>query len=191
MINRYQFMSVSFHLLMLILGILLFQPFITPKQLAESRTMIHAYLQFNNQQKANSAKSIKHQAIILKPKAIRKYIPERRIEKEVVVENHATAIQQKGEEIDDLLRLLHRTIQSAQQYPKSAQAMHKEGRVTVQFKLMKNGEVRDLALQRSSGISSLDKAALDAVNRAQPFHSIDHYLSGPRIFSIDIVFALS
>ncbi len=51
-------------------------------------------------------------------------------------------------------------------YPLGAQMRGEEGVVRVQFKVVKDGSVRDVRVVKSSGYSALDNAAVDAVRRA-------------------------
>jgi TonB family protein len=97
----------------------------------------------------------------------------------------------KGEPMPELIALLHTAIQKAQRYPASAQEMEREGRATLSFTLHKNGTVSELTVLRSSGTSSLDNAALAAVNDAAPFQQVERYLSTPQVYQIDVVFRLS
>jgi TonB family protein len=91
---------------------------------------------------------------------------------------------------DQLLALLHTAIENAQFYPDSAQQMEREGSASVEFILHINGSITDLNLLHSSGTSSLDEAALEAVKKAAPFQHVEKYLRVPEKFNIDIVFKL-
>lgn len=53
----------------------------------------------------------------------------------------------------------------APRYPESARREGKEGRVLVRAQVDTQGRVRGVSLARSSGVSALDQAALDAVRR--------------------------
>jgi len=55
------------------------------------------------------------------------------------------------------------------EYPKMAKMRHQEGVVTVQVTIDAGGAVSAAAVEKSSGIESLDNAALAAVNAAAPF----------------------
>lgn len=96
----------------------------------------------------------------------------------------------QGEQIKGLVALLHSAIQSQQQYPSSALQMNRQGKVTVSFKLYPDGSISDLQLVKSSGVKSLDEAALTAVRSAVPFSGVNVYLKAPLDFNIDVVFAL-
>lgn len=60
-------------------------------------------------------------------------------------------------------------IDRCKQYPFAARRRHMAGRVTVCFAIHPDGSVRGLEVVESSGFSVLDRAALEAVNRAAPF----------------------
>lgn len=98
---------------------------------------------------------------------------------------------QTGEQTKSLLALLHAAIQQKQQYPSSAIEMERQGKSTVKFVLYPNGKITNLQLVQSSGVESLDSAALTAVQDAAPFHEIDVYLKSAQEFSIDVVFELA
>lgn len=105
----------------------------------------------------------------------------------------AARAQLKGEKQQPpsaLIALLHEAIQRAQEYPASAAAAEQEGRATVEFTLNKSGELQQLKLLHSSGIESLDQAALAAVNHAAPFYNAQKYLQESGQYQIDVVFAL-
>jgi TonB family protein len=56
--------------------------------------------------------------------------------------------------------------------------------------LRKNGYIDALAVLRSSGHDSLDRAALSAINNIQPFAPADRLLTTTADLQIDIVFQL-
>lgn len=96
----------------------------------------------------------------------------------------------KADQADALLTLLHNAILSHQQYPDSALALGREGRVTVAFVLQPDGQIQALHLVTSSGTASLDEAALMAVQQATPFEGIGAYVPVAKAFQLDVVFHL-
>lgn len=98
---------------------------------------------------------------------------------------------QQGRPTSELVALLHAAIQKQQRYPASALQMEREGRVSLKFTLYANGSVSHLTVMRSSGTTSLDEAALNAVRDAVPFQRIDQYLSEPQEYRIDVIFELT
>lgn len=102
----------------------------------------------------------------------------------------ASKAQQPGIETDALLQLLHEAIQAAQRYPEMAMQLERQGRVTLQFDLTRDGRVSNLHIVKSSGTESLDKAALDAVRNAAPFKNIEQHLKETRAFDIDVIFEI-
>jgi TonB family protein len=97
----------------------------------------------------------------------------------------------KGQPMPALLAALHAAIQRQQQYPASAEEMGREGRVTLSFKLFTDGSIDHLQVLHTSGTSSLDYAALTAVNAATPFQHVAQYLTTAEDYQIDVVFKLS
>lgn len=100
---------------------------------------------------------------------------------------HATIA---GKQMSALTEILHTAIQNAQQYPASAQEMGRQGRSTVSFLLHPDGSVTDLKLLHSSGTTSIDNAALAAVNNAAPFPQVNKYLQTAKPYQLDVVFLL-
>lgn len=99
--------------------------------------------------------------------------------------------QVAGKPMPELIALLHNAIQQQQRYPASAQEMEREGRVRLMFTLSPNGSVQNLHIAKSSGTSSLDNAAIAAVNHATPFQKVDKFIHSPQNYQIDVVFQLS
>lgn len=58
---------------------------------------------------------------------------------------------------------LSRLIDAHKKYPKRAQRRNQQGKATVRFVLMRNGEVKQVELLDSSGYPVLDKAAMRAI----------------------------
>ena len=60
-------------------------------------------------------------------------------------------------------------VSSKVEYPKMAKMRHQEGVVTVQVTIDASGAATAATVEKSSGIQSLDDAAVAAVNAAAPF----------------------
>ena len=91
---------------------------------------------------------------------------------------------------DQLIELLHSRISDKKQYPYFAKRQRREGVATVSFVLHPNGDVEDARLVNSSHSEMLDKAALTAVEKIQPFEAAQDYLETAETFNIDVVFEL-
>ena len=87
-----------------------------------------------------------------------------------------------------LLRLLHEAIAEKGSYPESAMMLNQSGSVTLQFVLYPTGEIRDVVIIKSSGVESLDQAALSAIQTLSFFPKAALYLQSKETFLIDIVF---
>lgn len=98
------------------------------------------------------------------------------------------AQQSEGKPIEKLIALLHERIDQHKHYPMSAQEMGRGGRVTVVFRLNTTGQIENARVQKTSGTSSLDDAALVAVKEASPFLEASSYIKNAQEFSIDVVF---
>lgn len=92
--------------------------------------------------------------------------------------------------MSELQRLLLTEINRHKHYPFSALRMKQQGTARVGFRLRKNGHIDTLAVLRSSGHQSLDRAALSAIDDIQPFAPADRLLDKPTHLQIDIVFQL-
>ncbi|MFH1875391.1 MAG: TonB family protein [Candidatus Omnitrophota bacterium] len=72
-------------------------------------------------------------------------------------------------------------IQQERQYPRWALRVGQQGDARITFSVLSSGQMKNLKLLKSSGFEELDKEALDAVKRANPF------LSFPEAFKDDII----
>lgn len=97
------------------------------------------------------------------------------------------AVQNKQEE-NIILNLLHTAIAEKQMYPEIAAALNQTGTVTIQFLLFPDGHLSNISVAKSSGIPSLDTAALAAVQAISPAKAAGSHLQQSQFFSIDIVF---
>jgi TonB family protein len=89
-----------------------------------------------------------------------------------------------------LLELLHNTISNNKEYPYLARRQRREGIATVGFELHPDGSIKNTHLVASSNTGVLDRAALSAVKRIEPFAPARDYLEQAKEFSIDVVFKL-
>ncbi len=69
--------------------------------------------------------------------------------------------------------------------------MEREGRITLKFVLHPDGTIEQLRMLKSSGTSSLDAAALKAINDAAPFQKVTEYIHQAQEYQIDVVFELT
>jgi TonB family protein len=90
---------------------------------------------------------------------------------------------------DKLLALLHEKIAAAQQYPENAITLNQTGTVTIGLVLHPDGAVSQVSMIKSSGIESLDSAALTAVQSIKILEA-GLYLKSEKYFSVDVVFSL-
>lgn len=91
--------------------------------------------------------------------------------------------QEKAEE-EIILRYtdaLKQRIQQVRQYPRWARRQEWEGNALLRFDVQSTGRLEDIQLIHSSGFEILDKEAMAAVRRAQPFPAFPDYLSQKKI----------
>ncbi len=62
-----------------------------------------------------------------------------------------------------------RSIEGAKRYPEVSRKAGREGKLKIQFTILKNGEVTDIKLLTKSPYENLNQEAMAAVNRAAPF----------------------
>jgi len=91
---------------------------------------------------------------------------------------------------NQLIELLHARISDNKQYPYFAKRQRREGVATVSFVLHPNGDIENARLVNSSRTELLDRAALSAVEKIEPFEAAQDYLETAETFNIDVVFEL-
>lgn len=109
----------------------------------------------------------------------------------------ADALQSHEEKIEftsaqDYFDMLNLRIQSARHYPEAARSRHIEGRVKVEFILLKDGSLSQVKVIKPARDESLNRAAQEAVQRATPFPMPPPYIFTPPItLQITILFELA
>jgi TonB family protein len=93
-----------------------------------------------------------------------------------------------GTDYSQLLIILHNAIVQNQYYPESALALSQTGIVRLSFQLFPDGHIDNLQIVKSSGVESLDQAALVAVTNTFPFKNPAIYLQTAKQFFINIEF---
>lgn len=96
--------------------------------------------------------------------------------------DHASGWSPAGPQWENLRAAIQRRVV----YPDVARRMGWQGKVIVIFVLQKDGQVRDVRVHASSGFTSLDGSALQAVERAAPLSSAGESVQ----IVMPIVFAL-
>lgn len=82
--------------------------------------------------------------------------------------------------------MVSRRIEQHKEYPQMARLRNWEGRVTLQFVITLEGDVREAKVIKGSGFRALDSAAVEALRRAAPFPK------PPRnLFSSDVPFMVT
>ena len=81
--------------------------------------------------------------------------------------------------LDKYLNSLQLLIASAKQYPESARKFGMEGKATVQFIVMSNGEVKDIQFISKTNYPILNEEAINAVKRAAPFSGFPDDIGKP------------
>lgn len=74
----------------------------------------------------------------------------------------------QGDSENDYISSLRREIERHKRYPTQAKRMQQEGEVVVRFLLTTEGMISSITIENTSGISSLDNAAIAAVRRVKP-----------------------
>ena len=81
---------------------------------------------------------------------------------------------------DDYLQRLKRWLNKYKHYPKDAIDKKQEGRLVVSFVILRDGTVLDPRIERSSGILSLDAAAIEMLHAASPVPPLPETYRGER-----------
>ena len=90
-----------------------------------------------------------------------------------------------------LAESLWRRVAELKRYPSSARLNGQEGKVILKAVIRSDGQLADVFVQKSSGYSALDAAAIEAVKLACPLH-MKHALGKPMIVvSLPIVYSLA
>ena len=89
-----------------------------------------------------------------------------------------------------MIELLHARISETKEYPYIARRQRREGIATVGFVLNPDGSIENTRLVASSNAGALNRAALTAVHRIEPFKPAQTYLDQPEAFQVDVVFDL-
>lgn len=91
----------------------------------------------------------------------------------------------QGESDNHYISSLRREIERHKRYPSQARRMQHEGQVVVSFSLTSEGTISRVEIESTSGISSLDNAAIAAVKRVKPIGPKPENLLNPLIVSLD------
>ncbi|MDH4154735.1 MAG: energy transducer TonB, partial [Nitrospira sp.] len=90
-----------------------------------------------------------------------------------------------------LAESLWRRVAELKRYPNTARMNGQEGRVILKATIRADGQLADVFVQKSSGYSALDEAAIEAVKLACPLH-MKHAIGKPQIVvSLPIVYSLA
>ena len=108
------------------------------------------------------------------------------------VENTALVKQSTSasEQQHSIIERLHSRISENKDYPYLARRQRREGTSTVAFVLHPDGSLENARLVSSSQTMALDRAALAAVKRIEPFSDARQYIEQAKEFQIDVVFEL-
>ena len=90
---------------------------------------------------------------------------------------------------ETLLGMLHSAIAEVQVYPESAMELNQGGKVNIGFTLHPDGRLTNITITKSSGYLVLDQAALMAVQKIALIKNAHFYLFQPQFFTIDIIFS--
>lgn len=90
-----------------------------------------------------------------------------------------------------LAESLWKRVAELKRYPNTSRMNGEEGKVILKAVIRSDGQLADVSVQKSSGYSALDEAAMEAVKLACPLH-MQHALGKPQIVvSLPIVYRLA
>lgn len=96
-----------------------------------------------------------------------------------------------GKDLNRLVVYLYSKISQHKVYPRESQELDQEGKATVSFVLAPNGTVSDLRLAGSSGYALLDSAAIQTIQKSEPFSKAHFYLHHAMSFDLPVTFSLN
>ena len=119
---------------------------------------------------------------------------QRRAEQLITGQGESTALVKQStsasQQQHSIIELLHSRISENKDYPYLARRQRREGTTTVAFVLHPDGSLENARLVSSSQTMALDRAALAAVKRIEPFSDARQYIEQAKEFQIDVVFEL-
>lgn len=105
-------------------------------------------------------------------------------------DSRAQAAQKRA--IDEFLTAILHRIEQAKHYPRAARRRGIQGTVTCRFVLARDGTVQTSAVQNASRHAVLERAALNAIARGQPYPDFPAEIQGETFSAtVDIRFALN
>lgn len=127
--------------------------------------------------------------------AVNAAVPALASEAPISEESAVSAVTMSGAEARTgnrwLAESLWRRVAELKRYPSSARLNGQEGKVILKAVIRSDGELPDVFVQKSSGYSALDAAAIEAVKLAYPLE-MKHAIGKPQIVvSLPIVYSLA
>lgn len=176
--SRYFLSSLSVHLLLFMVSIVL---------VMLNNSLIHEPKQFIPTYIYPLPSSVKTQ---LTSSGILKHVAENKMTRVHPRERSIKSIRTEIKNENELLRLLHELIARKQSYPESAQLLQQTGTVAIGFYLHPNGNITEARVIKTSGVSSLDEAAVAAVVSAVPVSFAHTFLSQVGYLKVEVQFTL-
>ena len=106
-----------------------------------------------------------------------------------VVQNKTTPLASSSE-ISSYLAIIRAHIEQNKRYPRFSKRQNHEGTSIIRLVIAKDGSIVKIALLSSSGYSTLDKAAMDAVKNSSPFSPPSDYGLGKVSLDIPLCYLL-
>ncbi|GAK51557.1 periplasmic protein TonB [Candidatus Moduliflexus flocculans] len=97
------------------------------------------------------------------------------------IENNTDAVRQDDSVRTRYLEEITKKIAMAKTYPTQARRKGWEDRLVIELEISASGEVLHATIAQPSRFQVLNKAALDAIKRAQPFPAFDEHISAARL----------
>ena len=148
-------LSIAIFISLVLHGLLFFYKEQSPKQSIMQTQVVRVQIQ-TDKSMPNSNKKLKQITKKLNQKADSK--------KEVLTQNKNGSLKKS----EYILKVLNQ-IESKKFYPPKAKRLGHTGRVLLSFKILRNGQVRDLKIAKKSNFSSLNKAALSLIKSIEFF----------------------
>lgn len=106
-----------------------------------------------------------------------------------VLQNKTTPLASSSE-ISSYLAIIRAHIEQNKRYPRFSKRQNHEGTSIIRLVIAKDGSIVKITLLSSSGYSTLDKAAMDAVKNSSPFSPPSDYGLGKVSLDIPLCYLL-
>lgn len=103
----------------------------------------------------------------------------------------SSAVQENSVSKAHVVSIIYKQLNNHFNYPKIAQRRNWQGQVLLAFRLTKNGNIKDIKINHSSGYNILDQAAIIALQKIGQLPQLSSWLSSGMEIQIPIIYQLT